>query len=370
MASARCEVLIVGGGVIGLALARTLGQTGYEVALVEAAPRCGMKTSSRHSEVIHAGIYYPTGSLKAETCVAGRRALYRYLDSRGIQYQKISKLIFATRLSELEALERLYQQGINNGVEGLSLVGGRELHDLEPALRAERAILSEETGIFDSHAYLRALQLDAEEAGAIVVPGTRFERATWNGSEWNILLNANGEPSSVRATWIVNSAGHGAHWVAEQVEGYARHFLPPRFLARGSYWATTQQLPFKRLLYPMPSAAGLGIHLTFDLAGAGRFGPDVEWLDREDYTVDTNRRGVFEEAIKHYYPKLEPSALRPDYAGIRPKIVGPGSTSADFVVQRFGDHGLTNLINLFGFESPGLTASLAVADRIREWMYD
>ena len=368
MSIPRCEALIVGGGVIGLALARALSLNDRDVALVEAAPRCGMETSSRHSEVIHAGLYYPTGSLKAETCIEGRRALYRYLDSQRIQYQKISKLIFATQRSEIKALEALYNQGVRNGVEGLGLLGGSELRDLEPELRAECAILSEETGIFDSHAYLRALESDAREAGAIIAVGTRFEGATKDGPQWKVTLNTEEDRTTLYATWLVNCAGHGAHDVARMTEGCTADVVPPRFLARGSYWATTQPLPFNRLLYPMPSEAGLGIHLTFDLAGAARFGPDVEWLEQESYAVDLNRKGIFEDAVRRYFPNLDTSLLRPDYAGIRPKIVGPGAPSADFMVQRFENHGVEGLINLFGLESPGLTASLALAARLEAWM--
>ena len=364
MADLRCEVLIIGGGVVGLALARALSLRGRDVALVELQSRCGMATSSRHSEVIHAGIYYPTGSLKAETCIEGRRALYGYLDSHAIQYQKISKLIFASQPSEVATLEALYRQGIRNGVEGLSVVGGVELRDLEPELKAERAILSEETGIFDSHAYLRALEADAREAGAQIAVGTSFECAMRDDAEWNVSLNTSGQRTTVTARWLVNCAGHGAHAVATTIEGYPSEVLPPRFLARGAYWATTQKVPFKRLLYPMPSEAGLGIHLTFDLAGAARFGPDVEWVGKEDYAVDPTRRAHFEDAIRRYFPGLETERLRPDYAGIRPKIVGPDEPNADFMLQGFEDHGVEKLLNLFGLESPGLTASLALADRV------
>ena len=361
-----CEVLIVGGGVVGLALASTLARDGREVALVERESRFGTHTSSRHSEVIHAGIYYEPRSLKAETCVEGRRALYRYLDAHHIEYQKISKLIFASGEQGSSELTHLYQRGLANGVEGLSLLSSRELKSLEPALQADHAILSEETGIFDSHAYLRSLEHEAAANGAMLAVNTSFEAAHRSATRWRIALESDGHPYSLEASHIVNCAGHGAHEVARRIEGYRGESLPSRYLARGSYWSTTQKLPFKRLLYPMPSEAGLGIHLTFDLAGAARFGPDVEWVDYEDYAVPPERKRSFELAVQEYFPELDSEALTPSYAGVRPKVVGPGEPSGDFVVQTSVAHGAHNVVSLFGIESPGLTASLSLAERVRE----
>ena len=360
----RCEVLIVGGGVIGLALSKVLAEAGRDVALIERASRFGTETSSRHSEVIHAGIYYPTGSLKAETCVEGRRLLYDYLERRGVPYQKISKLIFASTRAQVEDLERLYQRGLNNGVEGLHLVGGGELKRLEPGLRAERAILSEETGIFDSHLFLKMLAGDAQAAGAMLALETEFESALRNEPFWDVTAKSGAGAFSIKTRWLINCAGHAAHRVARGIASYPLTSLPSRYLARGSYWSTTQRVPFQRLLYPMPSEAGLGIHLTFDLAGAARFGPDVEWVNDEDYGVDSSRKEHFVEAIQAYFPELQPKLLEPAYAGIRPKIVGPSEAAADFCMQTSEQHGAPNLIHFFGIESPGLTASLALADRV------
>jgi len=359
-----CEVLVIGGGVVGLALSRLLAKTGREVALVEQGSRFGSVTSSRHSEVIHAGIYYEPDSLKAETCVAGRRMLYRYLDEHRIEYQKISKLIFASGERGRSQLERLLKRGHENGVEGLSLVGGRDLKALEPELQADYAILSEETGIFDSHGYLQALEHDAAKVGAMLALETSFRSARRSRSGWNVSLESQGETYQVEAAQVINCAGHGAHQVAQMIESFPQDALPPRFLARGSYWSTTQKLPFKRLLYPVPTQAGLGVHLTYDLAGAARFGPDVEWVESEDYSVPLERKGHFESAIRGYFPNFDGSLLEPGYSGIRPKVVGPGEVSADFMVQNYQDHGCRGLVNLFGIESPGLTASLALAERV------
>ena len=363
-----CEVLVIGGGVVGLALSRLLAQTGREVALVEQGSRFGSVTSSRHSEVIHAGIYYEPSSLKAETCVAGRRMLYRYLDEHRVEYQKISKLIFASGREGRFQLERLLQRGHENGVEGLSLVGGYDLKSLEPELRADHALLSEETGIFDSHGYLRALEHDAGTFGAMLALETSFQWARRSRGGWNVSLESQGETYQVEAAQVINCAGHGAHQVAQMIEGFPQDALPPRFLARGTYWSTTQKLPFQRLLYPIPTQAGLGIHLTYDLAGAARFGPDVEWVESEDYGITLERKAHFEAAIRDYFPSLDEELLEPGYSGIRPKIVGPGEASGDFMIQSHRDHGCQGVVNLFGIESPGLTASLALAERVAERM--
>ena len=365
MTNLECDVLIVGGGVIGLACARQLASTGVEVVLVERADDFGTITSSRHSEVIHAGIYYTPGSLKARSCVEGRRLLYDYLDAKHIPYQKISKLIFACSKEELRDLELLYQRGLENEVEGLSLLGQTELKRLESELDAYGAIHSAETGIFDSHLYLKSLEQDARDYGASLALKTSFKSARKDGDDWTVCLcTSENESIKVRSRWLINTAGHRAHAVAKQIAEYPKRHLPRRYLAKGTYWSTSQNLPFKRLLYPMPNAAGLGIHLTFDLNGAARFGPDVTWVDEERYEVDASQKEHFIQAIQSYFPGLDPERLHPDYAGIRPKLVGPGEPAHDFVIQGPGDHSCMGLMHCFGVESPGLTASLALARMI------
>lgn len=359
----RVECVVVGGGVVGLAVARRLARQGREVVVLEAEDRIGTGVSSRNSEVIHAGIYYPTGSLKARTCVAGNRALYAFCAEHGLGHRRCGKLIVATDGLQVQALRALQAKAAANGVVDLRWLEAAELRALEPELHGTAALLSPSTGIIDSHGLMRALAREAETAGATVVLKSPVlgGRATPNGLELEV---GGGEPMRLQAMRVFNCAGLGAIRLARAIEGVRPEALPaqPRQFAKGNYYALTGAAPFARLVYPIPPVGALGVHLTLDLAGQARFGPDVEWIDREDYDVDPRRAEAFYAEVRKYWPGLPDGALQPDYAGIRPKLHGPGEPPPDFLLQREDAHGIPGLVNLLGIESPGLTACLALAE--------
>jgi L-2-hydroxyglutarate oxidase LhgO len=344
---------------VGLACARALALRGLHVLVAEAAGAIGTGASGRNSEVIHAGLYYPTGSLKARLCVDGRHELYAYLGSRGIPHRRTGKFIVAVTPDEIPALEGYLATGEANGVEGLQWFMPPAIARLEPAVRGVLALYSPETGIFDSRAYLLALQADLEAAGGAVALHSPVVRVTRAGNELEVWL-AGADAPAVRARRLVNAAGLGAMALARSVEGLDPARVPTAYFARGRYYALGGPAPFTRLIYPVAGPAGLGVHVTLDLAGQVRFGPDVEWIDGVDYGFDDGARDAFVAAIRRYYPGLDPARLRPAYTGIRPKIAGPGEPAADFRIDGPGHHGVPGLVNLFGIESPGLTASLAL----------
>jgi L-2-hydroxyglutarate oxidase LhgO len=354
------DCLVIGAGVIGLAVARALARAGREVIVVEAEDAIGTGTSSRNSEVIHAGIYYPTGLVKTRLCVEGKAMLYDFCRDYGVPHRRCGKLIVAADAAETPGLAALERQARANGVDDLVWLSGAEARALEPAIEAERAILSPSTGIVDSHALMLALKGDAEAHGAMVALATPVEsgRAA-NGRV--VIETAGAEPMRLEAALVVNAAGLGAQAVARAIAGVPIRTIPPLHLAKGSYFALTVRSPFSRLVYPMPAPGGLGVHLTLDLAGQARFGPDVEWVEAIDYAVDPRRCESFYAAIRSYWPGLPDGALQPAYSGVRPKIARPGGSSTDFLIQTEADHGVLGLVNLFGIESPGLTASLAIA---------
>jgi L-2-hydroxyglutarate oxidase LhgO len=355
------ECIVIGAGVVGLAAARALALAGREVLVLEAGPVIGAETSSRNSEVIHAGIYYPAGSLKARLCVAGRERLYDYCEARGVGHRRVGKLIVATTQNEVGILERYKSLGNTNGVRDLAWLTSGEVAGLEPEVRCVRALHSPSTGIIDSHEYMLALQADLEAAGGSVVLNTRVSgvRARAGGFE----LDVEGAPA-VRCEACVNSAGLHAPDVARLIDGLDAQHVPAAHYAIGHYFTLQGRSPFRRLVYPVAEKAGLGIHVTLDMAGAARFGPDVKWLPRIDYAFDESRRAAFALAIRRYWPGLDESRLQPAYTGIRPKIAGADAPVADFVIQGPAAHGVPGLVNLFGIESPGLTASLALADEV------
>ncbi len=359
----RCEIVVIGAGVVGLAIARELARRGHEVIVLEQHSDIGTETSARNSEVIHAGLYYPTGSLKALLCVAGRDALYEYCEAHGIAHRRCGKLLVASGADQEKKLRAIQEQAGRNGVpvEPLSAAGAREL---EPDVQCTAALHSPLTGIVDSHAYMQALHGDLEAAGAHVVLRAAFVRA--KRSQPGFVLDASGvdEPVQLEVDWLVNSAGLSAPAVARRIEGAAAASIEPRRLAKGNYFSYSGRPPFRRLIYPMPSEAGLGIHATLDLAGRVRFGPDVEWIDAIDYNVDPARATSFASAIREYWPAVEEARLVPSYSGIRPKVVGEGAPAADFRIEGPDAHGVRGLVNLLGIESPGLTASLAIATHV------
>lgn len=362
------DVVVVGAGAVGLAVARALAISGRQVMVLEAAQTIGSGVSSRSSGVIHAGIYYPQASLKARFCVAGCRALYAFCARHRLPHRRCGKLIVATAPRQVAALEAIAAQARGNGVEGTRLLSGQEARRLEPALRAEAALLSPDTGIFDPHDYMLALLGDAQTHGAEVALAVTVAGLAREGAGWAIFIQGETRPVA-HARTIINAAGLGAHALAARTEGLRAQDRPPLHYAKGSYFALHGRAPFQHLIYPLPEPGGLGIHLTLDLGGGARFGPDVEWVGEPNYDVDPRRAFGFYSAVRTYWPELADGALRPDYAGVRPKLVRPGAEQ-DFWISGPAEHGLPELINLFGIESPGLTASLAIADYIADLLAD
>jgi L-2-hydroxyglutarate oxidase LhgO len=355
------ECLVVGAGVIGLAVAQRLARAGREVIVVESESGIGEGVSSRNSEVIHAGIYYRTGLDKTRLCVDGKAMLYAFCQEFGVPHKRCGKLLVAVNAGEIDKLAALKAQAEANGVTDLIWLNSKEACALEPALVAERALLSPSTGIIDTHAFMLALHGDAEAHGAMFA----FETPVLAGrvGERGLVIETGGRaPMRIAAGIVVNAAGLGAQALARSIAGMPADKLPPLYLAKGNYFSLSGRSPFSRLIYPMPTPGGLGVHLTLDLAGQAKFGPDVEWVDTIDYNVDSRRAPSFYAAIRSYWPDLPEGALQPGYAGVRPKIARPGGSTTDFLLQTEKDHGVAGLINLFGIESPGLTASLAIAD--------
>jgi L-2-hydroxyglutarate oxidase LhgO len=353
------ECVVVGAGVVGLAVARALALAGREVVILEAENAIGTHTSSRNSEVIHAGIYYPRGSLKARSCVEGRKRLYEYCESHGLPHRRCGKLIVATHEDQLPELKGIHKKAHENGVGDVVEIPAAEAMRMEPALHCVGALHSPSTGIVDSHALMLAYLGDAEAAGAMLGLKSSLLKIFSREKAFELHIE-NSEPISCRI--LVNSAGLRAPSVARLIEGFPAERVPREFYAKGNYYSLAGRPPFSRLVYPVPEPGGLGVHVTLDLAGQARFGPDVEWVDRIDYQVDPRRAERFYAAIRRYWPGLPDGALAPGYAGIRPKISGPAEPAADFVIQGPAEHGIPGLVNLFGIESPGLTASLALAD--------
>jgi L-2-hydroxyglutarate oxidase LhgO len=357
------DCIVAGAGVVGLAIARRLGQAGREVVVIDAAGDIGTSTSSRNSEVIHAGIYYAAGSLMARHCVAGRHALYAYCGDHGIPHRRCGKLIVATTDGERAALASIRARAEANGVDDLAFLDGPQARALEPALRCAAALLSPSTGIVDSHAFMLSLRGEAEDAGVAFAFNAPLTAAEVRPDR--ILVNVGGDaPMALGCRLLINAAGLHAPTVARSIDGMPLERIPTAYFAKGNYFSCTRRAPFTRLIYPVPEPGGLGVHLTLDLGGQAKFGPDVEWVDVIDYAVDPARAARFYPAIRRYWPDLPDGALTPAFAGVRPKIVPPAVASQDFVIQGPQDHGVAGLINLFGIESPGLTSSLSIADHV------
>jgi L-2-hydroxyglutarate oxidase LhgO len=358
----RVETVVVGAGVVGLAVARALALTGREVVVLEAAGAVGTETSSRNSEVIHAGIYYPIGSLKATSCVEGKWRLYDYCREHGVHHSRCGKLIVATRADQHDKLAGIQRQAAANGVE-LEWWEGDRARALEPNLRCTAALWSPTTGIVDSHALMLALEGDLGRASGVVAFYSPFEGAELRDD--GIVVEVGGDaPMELRARELVNCGGLHAPRLAAAIRGLDPAHVPTGYFCKGSYFALAGKSPFTRLIYPVPEDAGLGVHITIDLAGQARFGPDTEWIDTVDYDVEADRADDFYAAVRRYWPELPDGALQPGYAGIRPKLGPKGTPAADFQVQGPARHGASGLVNLFGIESPGLTACLPLADRV------
>lgn len=361
------DCLVIGAGVVGLATARELALAGREVLVVEAAESFGLGVSARNSEVIHGGLYYPPGSLKARLCVEGRQLLYRYCVERGIDHRNTGKLIVATDPAQLPKLANIAANARACGVTDLEPLDRRQAQKLESALRCEAALLSPSTGIVDARNLMTALLADAEAGGATLALNTCVTGGRLGTEGHRIVTrDKDGAEFEFAARVVVNAAGLGAVPVARSLTRLPPESLPTPRLARGCYFTLSGKAPFSHLVYPVPVDGGLGVHLTLDLAGQARFGPDVEWIDTLDYTVDPARGDAFYAEIRRYWPDLADGALEPAYAGIRPKISGPGEPAADFRIDGPAEHGVAGLVNLFGIESPGLTASLAIAREVRQ----
>ncbi|MEO7941037.1 MAG: NAD(P)/FAD-dependent oxidoreductase [Burkholderiaceae bacterium] len=358
------EAVVVGAGVVGLAVAREIALQGHEVLLLEATRGIGNGTSSRNSEVIHAGIYYPQGSLKARLCVSGREMLYAYCESHGVGYRRCGKLIVATSQQQVGQLDQIRQMAGANGVGDLQLLSRAQALELEPALECVAALLSPSTGIIDSHALMLALQGDMENAGGALALDSALESValTPDGIELRAI-----DGTQLRTRMLVNSAGLQAPDLARRFRGFPAQHLPSAFYAKGNYFTLCGRSPFSRLIYPVPEGAGLGVHLTLDLGGQAKFGPDVQWVDSpDDLVVDPARGDGFYAEVRKYWPALQDGALAAGYAGIRPKLKSARDGSSDFVVQGPEVHGIPGLVNLFGIESPGLTSSLAIAQQVMQ----
>lgn len=358
----RCDCVVIGAGVVGLAAARALALQGREVLVLEATGAIGTGTSSRNSEVIHAGLYYPAGSLKARLCVQGRQQLYDYCEQRHVAHRRCGKLVVATSEDQLGALRRVQQHAAANGVADLEWLDGAQARLLEPALHCCAALLSPSTGIIDSHAFMLSLQGDLENAGGIVALHSAV--LSMQATDHGIVVQTQ-DGTELLASTVVNAAGLAAPGLAGRCAGLDPRHVPTAHYAKGSYFVLAGAAPFSRLVYPVPEAAGLGVHLTLDMGGQAKFGPDVEWVqDPGDLLVDPARGQGFYAEVRKYWPALPDGALAPGYAGIRPKIHGPREAAADFMVQGPAVHGIRGLVNLFGIESPGLTSSLALGDLV------
>ncbi|MFZ1867940.1 MAG: NAD(P)/FAD-dependent oxidoreductase [Steroidobacteraceae bacterium] len=361
----KVDCVVIGAGVVGLAIARALAMRGRETLVLEAEGGIGTGTSSRNSEVIHAGIYYPPGSAKARLCVAGKQLLYTYCEARGIEHRRCGKLIVAADQEQIRALEKIEATARANGVADLRWLTAAEAGGMEPALSCVAALLSPSTGIIDSHGFMLALQGDLEKAGGTIAFQTPVRRGRCEHDA--IHLEAGNEDTfELAASVVVNSAGLRAQDLACRIDGIPKPSIPPSFYAKGNYYVLQGRAPFRHLIYPVPEPGGLGVHLTLDLAGRARFGPDVEWVEKLDFRVDPGRAERFYRAIRGYWPGVPAGGLQPGYAGIRPKLSGPGAPAEDFLIQGPEAHGVRGLINLYGIESPGLTAALAIAERIAD----
>jgi L-2-hydroxyglutarate oxidase LhgO len=360
----KIDAVVIGAGAIGLACARALALRGREVIILERNDDIGLETSSRSSEVIHAGIYYPSGSLKARLCVGGRRKLYEFCAAFSVGHLRCGKLIVATSQQQVDTLTTIRARAMINGVDDLQLLTAGQAQALEPALRCSAALFSPSTGIIDSRALMVALLGDAERHGASLALRCAVQSIHAESSGIVLDIENDAQSTQLKASLIVNATGHGAPALAASCRAMKSDLVPAAYLAKGNYFSLSGRPPFSRLIYPVPQPGGLGVHMTLDLGGQARFGPDVEWITSPDLTVDPNRAVGFYGAVRQYWPGLPDGSLQPAYAGIRPKITPPGAPEADFQIQGPAHHGINGLVNLFGIESPGLTSSLALGDYV------
>jgi L-2-hydroxyglutarate oxidase LhgO len=356
------EAIVIGAGVIGLACARALASRGIETVIIENHDGIGQETSSRNSEVIHAGLYYPANSLKASLCLQGKHQLYEYCAAHGVPHRRCGKLIVATSTGHEERLEKLLHQAALNGVDDILPITRAQALRYEPDLCCTAALYSPSTGIIDSHALMLSLLGDAKDYGAALALNTRVDEGSITTTGVELLITGSDEPILLSAQFVVNAGGLHAPAIASRLAGFPAEHVPQTYFAKGNYYALSGRAPFSRLVYPIPEEGGLGVHLTLDLGGQARFGPDVEWTSDLEYSVNPQRCNSFYAEVRKYWPQLPDDALTPAYAGIRPKLSGPGEPNADFLIQGSKTHGIAGLVNLFGIESPGLTSCLAIAE--------
>jgi len=357
---------VVGAGAVGLACAYALAQRGLSVVVLEKQKAIGQGVSSRNSEVVHGGLYYATGSLRAKFCVQGRRRLYAFLDAHGVAYDRCGKLVVASVADDIERLEAIHQQALANDVEGIAPLSAAQALALEPALKVVMALISPQSGIFDSHGYMLALQGEIEDRGGAVALDAPLERAEPLAGGGFRLFTGGPDPTELTSRLLVTAPGLGAQAVAATIEGFPPERIPKLHYGKGVYFALNGKAPFQRLIYPPPIKGALGTHYRRDLGGQARFGPDLEYVDHEDYTVDPNKAAAFAAYIRKFWPGLPDDALVPDYAGIRPKIHGPDEAQPDFLLDGVEGHGIEGLVALFGIESPGLTSSLAIGEAVAD----
>jgi L-2-hydroxyglutarate oxidase LhgO len=361
------QILVIGAGVVGLAVARAAALGGHEVIVAEAGNAIGTGISSRNSEVIHAGMYYQTGSRRAFHCPRGNRMLYDFCVSHGVPHRRCGKLIVATNEPEKARIAQIEAQGVTNGLKDLQLLDRQAAREMEPALSCIAALWSPSTGIVDAHSYMLAMQGDIEDRGGVIALETPVTRMSSDGKSWQVHFGGS-EPGMLTVDAVINCAGLSAQNIARNTEGYPTARIPRLFLAKGNYFSYSGRPVFSRLIYPTPVDGGLGVHVTIDRAGRMRFGPDVEWVETENYEVDPSRADSFYARIRLYWPELPDNTLIPDYSGIRPKLSGPNEPIVDFLIDSPADHAMPGLINLFGIESPGLTSSLSLAEEVMSYL--
>lgn len=360
------DYVVIGAGVVGLAIARALSISGREVIVLDSEKTFGTGISARNSEVIHAGIYYPQNSLKSKLCVEGSALLYNYAAEHNIEYKKCGKLIVATNEQQINTLQEIKQNAAANGVNDLKLLSQEEAIQIEPNLNCTSALLSPSTGIIDTHGFMLSLLGDLENNGSQCVFSSNVISGEIHDNHIELKVKSDNQVIILNAKKVINSAGLGAVTFVNSISNFPANKIPNSYYAKGNYFSLNAKNPFSHLIYPVPAKAGLGVHLTFDLAGKARFGPDVEWVENIDYQVDPARADSFYPAIRRYWPDLPNGSLSPDYSGIRPKLQGQGEVAHDFMIQGKSEHGVSGLINLFGIESPGLTSSLAIAQYIEK----
>ncbi len=360
----KTDILVIGAGIVGLAVAREFSAQGFDVIVVERNKFPGTETSSRNSEVIHAGLYYPSDSLKTRLCISGNKKIYEYCNKYNVPFNNCGKLIVSTTVNEDDKLENLYLNGKNNGLENLKFLSRKEILKMEPELNCKNAFFSSTSGVINTHRLIESFISELQSSNSIVAFNSVVNKINIENDSFFTEISGSNDKVLINSKSIINCAGLSSQNVAKKIDGFDLNLIPKQYLAKGTYFTTTKRIPFNRLIYPIPEKQGLGVHYTIDSSGKGKFGPDLEWIDKIDYSVDIEKRTFFFNKIKKFWKNIEKESLNPDYAGIRPKISGPLENPGDFIIQDFSSHEIKGLINLFGIESPGLTCCLSIASEV------